>query len=91
MRQMVKRYDRDTLLYKLKSMQLIDEAKLLVYLGNLHDITACKVRRTAVFDTLNLIVLNLEEMEQLKDQLQLERELMAQKGIVLDLDKVQLM
>jgi len=88
---MVKRYDRDTLLYKLKSMQLIDEAKLLVYLGNLHDITVCKVRRTAVFDTLNLIVLNLEEMERLKDQLQLERELMAQKGIVLDLDKVVLL
>lgn len=88
---MVKRYDRDTLLYKLKSMQLFDEATLLVYLGSLHDISACKVRRTAVFDTLNLIVLNLEEMERLKDQLQLERELMAQKGIVLDLDRVQLM
>jgi hypothetical protein len=87
---MVKRYDRDTLLYKLKSMQLFDEAKLLIYLGNLHDISACKVRRTAVFDTLNLIVLNLEEMERLKDQLQLERELMAQKGIYFNADKVRL-
>lgn len=87
---MVKRYDYDTLIYKLKKFNLINEAKLLVFVYNLHDISMTKTRRSAIFSTINSIVLNIEERERLKEVMLQEHDLLNQKGIYFNADKVRL-
>jgi hypothetical protein len=83
-------YDYDTLMFKLKKFDLLNEAKLLVFIDNLHDVSISKIRRAAIYKTLNLIVLNFEERERLKEVMQQELEMLIDKEIYFDAEKVRL-
>jgi hypothetical protein len=83
-------YDYDTLMFKLKKFDLLTEAKLLVFIDNLHDVSISKIRRGAIYKTLNLIVLNFEERERLKEVMQQELEMLIDKEIYFDAEKVRL-
>jgi hypothetical protein len=85
---MAVKYDYDTLMYKLKEFDLMNEAKLLVFINNFHDISMSKIRRAAIYSTINLIVLNIEESIRLKEIMQREHEMLISKGIYFDAAKV---
>jgi len=87
---MAVKYDYDTLMYKLKEFNLVNEAKLLIFINNLHDVSMSKIRRAAIYSTINSIVLNIEESIKLKEVMQRENEMLISKGIYFDAAKVRL-
>ena len=87
---MAVKYDYDTLMYKLKEFDLLNEAKLLVFINNFHDVSMSKIRRAAIYSTINSIVLNIEESIRLKEVMQRENEILIDKGIYFDAAKVRL-
>jgi hypothetical protein len=87
---MAVKYDYDTLMYKLKEFDLMNEAKLLVFINNFHDVSMSKIRRAAIYSTINSIVLNIEESIKLKEVMQRENEMLISKGIYFDAAKVSL-